>query len=283
MGHDYGVQPKFLSVTPTRDNVAAPGNRLADKHARLFHGKTLDEWLMIQLWSSKYLGRAYYVCETRSHLNKLAPLADKYDIELLVRPEGMLHPLADTGGLPITYGVKKALESEWFPLIQTPFVVAPCRPPGFFDRMVEAYLNAFGNPDYARNQMWVMGGYESDLAYFTVDDEGVARQPKDIELYLNRNPKVRVSTTQHWIGFTHWWDSYWRSAAGRYDLTISPVIVNIEPWEDIHIDTQDNWDWAEYWFEKKILSQGEDCYERYRESWRTEALRNGRDRVPENG
>jgi hypothetical protein len=266
MGHDYGVPIRFLSVTPTRDNEAAPGNRLVDKHSRLFHGKTLDEWLMIQLWSSKYLGHAYFVCETLAHHDKLLPMADKYGIELLVRPEGMLHPIADTGGIPISWGVKKALEREWFPLIQTPFVVAPCRPPGFFDMMVEAYLAAFGNPDYCRGQMWVMGGYKADSAYFEVGADGVGTQPTK-ELYLNQNPATRLSTTQHWVGFTHWWQAAWPLGAARHDLAISPVMVEIEPWMDIHIDTQDQWEWAEYWFEKKILSQGEDCYERYRESW----------------
>lgn len=258
MGHDYGIPLKFLSVTPTRDNDAAPGNRLSDKHSRLFHGKTLDEWLMLQLWSSKYLGRAYFVCETLAHRNRLEPLADKYGIELLVRPEGMLHPLADTGGVPIGWGVTQALKNEWFPLVQTPFVVAPCRPPGFFDMMAEAYMKKFKNPDYSPSQMWVMGGFESDLAFFGVGDDGVARQPKDVEVYLNRNPRTRLSTTQHWIGFTHWYTSYWPIPASRHDLDISPVMVEIEPWMDIHIDTQDNWDWAEYWFEKKILSQGID-------------------------
>lgn len=265
MAHDYGVPPRFLSVTPTRDNDAAPGNRLADKHSRLFHGKTLDEWLMIQLWSSKYLGKAVFVCETEEHRDKLIPLAEKYGVALYVRPNGMLHPIADTGGMPISWAARKTLDVEWYPLICTPFVVAPCRPPGFFDMLVEAYLKAFGNPDYSRSQMWVMGGYEMDGALFENDEAGVGRQLGTI--YLNKNPVARQSTTQHWMGFTHWWMSAWPLAAARHDLAIAPIIIDIEPWQDIHIDTQDQWDWAEYWFEKKILSRGENCYIKYRESW----------------
>jgi hypothetical protein len=265
MGHDYGVDPKFLAISITRDNVAAPGNRLVDKHSRLFFGKTLDEWCAIQVWSSKRAARHVFVAETEAHKEKLLYLHDRYGCDIFVRPKGMLAQMADTGGVPLVWATNKALAEEWHPLVTQPFVVSPCRPPGFFDRMTEEYLKAFPNPDTSRTQMWIMGGCETDFAYFIKDGNGVGNQPKDIELYLNRNTAARVATTQHWMGFSHWWVHYQGIAAGRHDLTISPTLYDIPPWQDIHIDTADNWEWAEYWFGKKI--GGIEAYEQYRETW----------------
>lgn len=271
MGHDYGVPLRFLSVTPTRDNEAAPGNRLADKHSRLFHGKTLDEWLMIQLWSSKYCGKAIFVCETEAHRGKLQPMAGKYGVELIVRPREMLHPINDTGGLPIYCGIMHALKSDYYSLITSPFVVSPCRPPGFFDRMVEHYLRLIATcPDYERGRAWVMGAYDLDGAMFELDEHSTGTQLGTV--YLNKNPLSRFSTTQHWIAATWWYLASLPITVSRHDLSLRPKIFDIKPWEDIHIDTQDQWEWAEYWFGKKILSQGEDCYERYRETWETQTI-----------
>jgi hypothetical protein len=265
MGHDYGVPLTFLSITPTRDNVAAPGNRLADKHARLFHGKTLDEWTMLQLWSSKYLGKAFFVCETEEHYGKLLPVAQKYGVELLVRPREMLHPVNDTGTLPIMYGFREAMARDYYSLVMTPFVVSPCRPPGFFDYMVEQYLRLMPGPDYEKGQAWIMGASEADGVFYEKDGEDRGRQLGAI--YLNKNPEFRFTSTQHWLGATWWYEARVVVANSRHDLSFAPKLFDIEPWQDIHIDTLDQWEWAEYWFAKKILSQGEDCYHRYRESW----------------
>jgi hypothetical protein len=265
MGHDYNVPLRFLSITPTRDNEAAPGNRLADKHTRLFHGKTLDEWTMIQLWSSKYLGKAVFVCETEEHKAKLSEMAAKYDIKLMVRPRQMLHEVNDTGGMPISWAARQLLKTDYYSLITTPFVVSPCRPPGFFDLMVERYQKLFGNPDWNVGQMWVMGLHDVDGAMFEVDSDNYGNQLGAV--YLNKNPKIRFGTTGHWMGWTHWWMNYWPIAAARLDLTVRPKVYDIPWWQDIHIDTMEQWEMAEYWFAKEILSLGEDCYDRYRASW----------------
>jgi hypothetical protein len=268
MGHDYGVPLRFLSVTPTRDNDAAPGNRLADKHSRLFHGKTLDEWTMIQLWSSKYLGKAIFVCETEMHKMKLQPIAIRYGVELIVRPREMLHPINDTGGLPIYYGIIHALKTDYYSLISPAFVVSPCRKPGFFDNMVENYLELVAsNPDFERGQALVVAASEIDGAMFEQDESGVWQQLGSV--YLNRNPKTRLSIMNHWMGATWWYIASLPVTVSRHDLSLHPKLYDVEPWEDIHIDTEDQWDAAEYWFGVKILNKlGKDCYERYRASWK---------------
>jgi hypothetical protein len=265
MGHDYGVDLRILSVTPTRDNIAAPGNRIPDKHSRLFHGKTLDEWTMLQLWSSKSISKAIFVCETMEHADRLEPMAAKYGVELMVRPKQMLHPLNDTGGLPIVWAYKQAMERTFYTLVTCPFVVSPCRPPGFFDEMTAFYCKTFGNPDWIYGYPQVTGGYSSYLTLFDVDKDGRATQVS--KSHLNYNPMLRVSALNHALMATWWYEAQLVFERGRRDLSVSPIIWEIEPWMDIHIDTEDQWKEAEFWFGEKILSKGEDCYERYRSTW----------------
>ena len=86
----YDVPLRVLSISPTRDGLVNPSRRLPDKHSRKMCGKTLDEWTMIQLWSSKYVSRSVFVCETEKHRERLAPLAEKYGADLMVRSPELL-------------------------------------------------------------------------------------------------------------------------------------------------------------------------------------------------
>lgn len=265
MPHEYPVKLTVLSITPTRDNVAVPSLRLPDKHSRLFCGKTLDEWTMIQLWSSKSITHSIFVCETLEHAERLGPLARQYGVELMVRPEAMLHRLNDSGSIPIFWAYRKATRENFYTLLTTPFVVAPCRPPGFFDDMVEFYCSRFGNPDFTtRHGAEVLGGYPSDITEFeTVNGVGKQRGTP----YINLNPEVRITQFNHWLRAAWYYEGMQMLANSRHDVSLSPVIWEIEPWMDIHIDTEEQWQNAEYWFEKKILSLGDDPYRRYRETW----------------
>jgi len=264
MAHDYNVPLTVLSITPTRDNDAAPGGRLPDKHSRLFCGKTLDEWTMIQLWSSQSITHKIFVCETYEHMKKLAEPAVKYDVELMVRPASMLHPLNDSGSIVGTWAFKKALEKDWCSLITTPLVVTPCRPPGFFDAMVSFYQQKIGNPDYTRQDALVYAGYASDITSFEIEN-GKGKQLG--QAYLNKNYKLRSTKFSHFVAATWWYEAYLTLQQSRHDVALHPIFYDIEPWMDCHIDTEDEWKEAEFWFREKILSQGEQCYERYRWGW----------------
>jgi hypothetical protein len=265
MAHDYDVPLRFLAVTITRDNEVAPGGRLPDKHSRLFCGKTLDEWCALQVWSSEYAGRHVFVAETEEHAKKLQYLKDKYAVMVYVRPRDMLHPLNDSGAVPLHWATQLALSDEFHTLITHPFVVSPCRPPGFFDRMVEEYKKMMLAPEWSRVQLWVMAGHPSPMAMFRVDEHGVGTQLG--EDYTNENHAWRLSCCSHWLALSHWWLGYYAGVIAQTNTKVHPTLFDIEPWMDTHIDNQEQWELCEYWFAKKILSQGEDCYERYRQSW----------------
>lgn len=265
--HDFGVEPTILTVTPTRDNAAAPGRRLADKHSRLFCGKTLDEWLMIQLETSRCVRKSIFVAETLDHAERLERMVldRKFSkIAIVPRPRDMLAPINDSGAIPINWAVEREFQFDWFTFISSPFVVSPCRPPGFFDNMVEEYQLVMSNPDYTRGSAIVCGGYPTDQMLWDKTDGGWVQRGIP---YLNRSPQTRGSITNHWLAASWWYRANAILAASRHDIAFNPSIFDIEPWMDIHIDTEEDWDAAEFWFQKKILSKGEDCYETYRRSW----------------
>lgn len=266
MAHDYDVPLRFLAVTITRDNEAAPGGRLPDKHSRLFHGKTLDEWTAIQVWSSKYAGRHIYVAETEEHAEKLQYLK-KYGCDIWVRPKDMLHPINDSGAVPLHWATKKALAEDFHTLLTHAFVVSPCRPPGFFDRMVEEYKEMMAAPEWSKVQLWVLAGHKTPMGLFNLDKWRVGTQLG--EDYTNENHDWRMSCFSHFLALSHWWLSYYEGVIAKLDTKIRPTIFDVEPWIDTHIDDLEQWELAEYWFGKKILSQGEDCYERYRAGWQS--------------
>jgi len=261
MGHDYGVSLRVLSITPTRDNDVAPGNRLADKHSRLFCGKTLDEWTMLQLWSSKSNIKKVFVCETIEHAGKMELMAHKYEVELMVRPRDMLHPMNDTGCLPIVWAGTKQLQEEYYTLVTTPLVVSPCRPPGFFDYMIDEYCSRVRSPDYERNYPVLTAAWGGDADVYNM----VGGRGKPLgEPYLNKNENWRFTNHSHWIGAGWWYAANYAMIFSRQPMVDNPMLYDIEPWMDIHIDTEDHWKEAEFWFREKILSKGEDCYESYR-------------------
>lgn len=266
----YDVPLRVLSLTPTRDGVVNPSHRLPDKHSRLFCGKTLDEWTMLQLWSSKHVSKAVFVCETENHAIRLSGKAKKYDVELIVRPREMLHPINDSGALVLLYGLLHMLMDDYYSLLMTPFVVSPLRPPGFFDHMVEVYLDKMNCPDESTLCPMVVGAHEyPDRTQWKENEQG---RGENISHYTfnSISPGWWETRTQHWICAT-----WFYVARSLYDFTrqakdegvLKPIFFELPEWTEIHIDTEENWKEAEYWFKEKILSQGEDCYHKYREGW----------------
>jgi hypothetical protein len=269
----YDVQPSLLAVVPTRDGYANPSRRMPDKHTRLLHGKTLDEWKMLQLWSSKYLGKALFVCETEAHKERLQPLADKYDVELFVRPAELLHPINDSGSYVTWAGLQHALKTRYYTFLMMPFVVAPCYPPGLIDWLVDEYLRIMPGIDIPQGAGAILGGYPTDVTGYSMwveEDKGFYRRiaPNPLEplrRYMMLNSQIALWSTRMYEGMMYKWFARGDKLCGEYQ----PKIVEIEPWMDIHIDTESDWEAAEYWFGKKILSKGENCYVEYRNTWKT--------------
>ena len=131
--------------------------------------------------------------------------------------------------------------------------------------MVDNYLAISRNPDYTRGQAIMVGGYPTDVTLWDLGDDGHGTQHG--VPYLNRNPKTRASVTNHWIAASWWHRANAILSASRHDVSLKPLFFEIEPWMDIHIDTEEDWEMAEDWFRRKILSKGADCYETYRRSW----------------
>lgn len=283
----YGVPLRVLSVTPTRDGYRMPSRRMADKHTRTMYGKTLDEWCMLAMWSNECIAHQVFVCETKEHADRLAPIAEKYDVELVVRPPDMLHPANDTGGLPIRWGCDKAMadaraKGEWYGLITTPFVVAPLKRPGLFDEMRTHYIATINNPDYQHSYPCVMGMLANPPGWFW-QDHGPGTSAEMVigntgRAEYNDMPRAYYGVLQHFIASSWAWFNFQDFVMSRAKVTgigVYDVIpFNVAWWEDLHIDTQDQWDVAEWAFGKYLGGvEAEDRYREYRNGWAADAVK----------
>jgi CMP-N-acetylneuraminic acid synthetase len=268
----YGFPPRMIAIVPTRDGYKSPSRRMADKSTRLMLGKTLDEWAMIQLRCCKYVDTIIFVCETMEHSMRLSPLAMDYDVKLMVRPQDMLHPINDTGGLPVLWAAQEAFKTDWWSFITTPFNCTPCRKPGLFDRMVEFYMTKVDNPDWTPGPACVMAGSKSDYWFGHMDKSGRVQPAQQEGVAYNVHPTRYQTMMNHHISASWWWIPTQILAFSRALESAAlypPWIYEIEPWEDTHIDKESDWEAAEYYLKTKILDvYGEDCYERYRDTWR---------------
>lgn len=272
IANNYDVPLEVLSVTPTRDPERNPSRRLADKHGRLFCGKTLDEWCAIQMWSNQCIARQIFVAETPDHATRLQALLGKYDVEVISRPRGMLHPVCDTGGLPIKYGVAHAFKTGWYPLITTPFVVSPCRRPGLYDDLVAHYLKMVKNPDRETGQSQVIAMVKDPPGWLWQDrGEGTQAEmvlPKT-GVSFNDYPNAWTGCLQHFVAASWQWLAFGTVADSRAPIpnlgVYSVYPYPIEDWEDAHIDTEEQWQRAEWQFQHNVLDKlGPDCYQEYR-------------------
>jgi len=284
--NSYKVPLRVLSVTPTRDGYVMPSRRLPDKHIRLFAGKTLDEWCMIQMATNRCIARQVFVCETKAHVERLIPIAKRWGVELIVRPRDMLHPANDTGGLPTRWGVDWAMEEardqgDWYGLTTTPFVVTPCRRPGLFDELHAYYLTEINNPDYQYGYPCVMGMVPDPVGWFW-EDRGPGTPAQMVlgqtgRAEFNQLPRAYTGIMSHWIAaswaWTHFQDFVMSRAKvkglGEYDV----IPFRVEEWEDLHIDTEEQWQRAEYEFLRHFGGSGEEAEKRYleyRKTWNQE-------------
>jgi len=245
------------------------------------YGKTLDEWCMVAIWSNECVAHQVFVCETKEHADRLAPIAEKYGVELVVRPPDMLHPANDTGGLPIRWGCDHAMEQErkrggWYGLITTPFVITPCKRPGLYDEMRAHYIKSINNPDYQHNYPCVMGLMPNPQGWLWQDDgAGTSAQMvigKSGRAEYNDMPNAYYGLLQHFIAASWSWFNfqdfvYSRAKVqgiGVYDVIPFPIAW----WEDCHIDTEAEWEQAEWAFGKYLGGAAAmDRYLEYRAGW----------------
>lgn len=269
------MNPLVLAVTITRDGYANPSRRLPDKHTRLFHGKTLDEWWCIRCWSTKYISNFVMVGETEEHCARIRPMVESYGGEVVCRPRAHLHTLADTGGYPMRHGMRymEAKHGEYNLCIQN-FVVNPCYPPGLWDKAVERYMELAGDPELSKGFNALSLVYHPQDTFFQenfpnrgqVVGNITANTGKDSTRWATTDGCSIVSPEYLYYAWLRYFAGDWTvSYGGDQGIMIMPVPW----WTNTHIDHDYEWDLASYCFEKYI-GDGETAfrkYAEYRDSW----------------
>jgi hypothetical protein len=264
-----GTQRSIVRIAPTRDGFANPSERLPQKHSGLLHGKTPDEWWALQSWSSELITTSILVAETQKHADRLHEQLGKYGIVIIPRPETMNHPSQDSGGFPTNWGYWWAQKSIGnIQYVIPDFVVNPLRKPGDYDRMIRAFDAKMcnPNPDAVGDVRYMTSAARTDQSFFRLDGERLMPQ------YQNNIGNSRFWPTYSTVGtLTVCTPEYYEFArivtgAGTFHFFEGhPWLFEVEPWQEVHIDDQEQWDLAEFWMARKI--GGVEAFEEYRKSW----------------
>jgi len=255
-----------VCMSMTRDGYKNPSRRVPDKHTRLFHGRTLDEWFCISCWASKEIDLAVLVCENPEHVERLQPLVDQYGVKLLSRPADMeSDPMCDSGGYPMNWGLEELQKSLFITVLCWTYVVNPVRPPEIWDLIIQDFRRRASNPDFVKGPLVEISGTPTDLTFLWYDKEsGRARaMVSEREAYINIGT-FAVATPRWKVAWEHF-AQLGMPGAKPYEPWLYPV----DPWTKVHIDEEWEWDLAEYWFGHHI-GEGDEAYKAYvdyRESW----------------
>jgi hypothetical protein len=277
------MKPRVLIVAPTRDGYANPSRRLADKHTRLFHGRTLDEWYCIRCWASRYCTAFALVGETEEHCERIRPMVESYGGEVICRPEGYLHPLEDTGGQPIRYGYRIMTERHGpYNLVVNNFVVNPVMPPDLLDRGVERFIEVSQDVEVAtgmQNLEPMVPNPPEVMKELGAD----GRAHLAGSMFMNTS-KVggRYKTSIGWnVGRPDFFEWAWMitmagvtKLVGQATTDMGTIPFEVPWWTDIHIDTEDDWRHAEWQFGTYIGTGlgAFQKYKEYRDNWRIAEL-----------
>jgi len=277
MRGDFKVEipnPKVLAVTCTRDGYANPSRRLPDKHIRLFHGRTLDEWYAIRCWASQYVTDWCIVGETEEHCDRIRPMMERYGGTVICRPPEFLHPIEDTGGMPMRYGMQEMVRMKgWYNCVVNNFVVNPVLPPNFFDRMVYEFIRQRETCEDSMGIAVLQPVYHPQEIFFEELPngrlKGVGQRMTNSGKASNRWAAAGGATVTNIDMSLLIWNA---CLAGNWKFlskSQGPMKMEVPKWTDKHIDTEDEWAEAEFWFGKKI-GVGDaalEAYSEYREGW----------------
>ena len=268
--------PRILAGSITRDGYANPSRRLADKHIRLFHGRTLDEWFAIRCWASQYVTDWYIVGETEEHCERIRPLMEQYGGEVICREAAHLHPIEDTGGVPMRYGLRVMLERHgWYNGVIQNFVVNPVHPPDYFDNMVKEFVRQYrGGAEGNEGPVVLQPVFRPQLSFYAelpngrIQIQGPPTQNtgKSSDRWATMGG-ITISSVDYLL---HSWQLFfagdWRLAFGG---EAGQMKMEVPWWTEVHIDTDEEWDLAEFWF-GKYIGVGDNAlqaYATYREGW----------------
>ena len=264
-----GTKRTVVRIAPTRDGFANPSERFPTKHTGLLSGKTCDEWWAIQSWASKEITLSILIGETPEHCERIKPLVEPYGVIVLCRPETMNHSSQDSGGFPTWFGFEYARKYvDNINYVIPDFVVNPLRKPDDYDRMIRAFDKkmASPNPDAVGGSRTMMSACRTDLSYHLLDgDRLVPQYVSDIGnsrywLAYATVATLSISTT----GFYEWMRLITEAGSSQF-FPGKPWLFEIEEWQELHMDHPDQWDLAEFWFDRKI--GGIEAYRDYRKTW----------------
>jgi CMP-N-acetylneuraminic acid synthetase len=237
-GIDSHFKPKVVAVIPARGG----STRLPDKNMRLFAGRPLVAWSIIQAMNSLTIDEVWVTSDSK----RILELAASLGARCFERTE------AESDDAPGWVPILKVCREVMRPLdvLVGLMATSPLRMPHDIDRAVSKY---FSQKDRADKFLISVARIHEDYRWRIMNDECVEPLPP-ID-----NHNCRYDGAEHVSTFAE----YEHSISEQGDATFY-VPYFLEEWQAIDVNSADQLRLAELIFYDKILSSGLNPYEVYR-------------------
>lgn len=229
--------------------------RIPRKNVKLFCGRPLVEWTIVQALQSEGVSRVILSTDD----DEIACIGKKYDIEIFRRPS---MPDNVSGAVPVKMAVERLNASgykveDFISLLPT----HPCRKPDDIDKAISLYYS-YAKPMGTELVSCVRlntGFYIPQPSQIGLVTKAKYWYPSYVEDILVDDGLLSISNFESYqklIQTVHGDRKYFlkiRRKVNRLQPYIVPFIN--EYWQLLDIDTDESWEWCEYFFEKKGLRE----------------------------
>ena len=215
---------------------------IPNKNIKVFCGKPLVEWTIIQAKNSKKINKIYLSSDS----NKILKIGKKYKINLIKRPKKISGDYA-TSESAIIHAIKNFYDFKIRPIVMLE-PTAPLRKINDIDNLIR---------DFNKNR-WDSGFTASQLNEFLIWDRKKKNNYKSLnydfknrgQRQLNSRKQCFVENSIAYIFKPNIILKYKNRIAGKIGITKNEI------WQSFEIDEKDDWDLVETIFKRKIKQNG---------------------------
>lgn len=235
---DEHGKPRIIVVIPARGGSA----RLPDKNMRMFAGRPLVAWSVIQAVNSLTVDEVW----VSSDSDRILDCAEKHGAKSFLRPD--VEDDDAPGYVPMLQLIQKIAKPDDVFVGMLP--TSPLRKPDDIDKAVKKW---FDSPEHGDKMLMTVARIHEDFRLKLVNDDYVIPLPPSENNNCRFDGSLHISTR----------------ATYEHDMEVHGENVYfipylIEEWQALDINTANQLRFAEMIFYDRILSEGLNPYEVYR-------------------
>jgi len=235
--------------------------RMPGKNMKLFCGKPLVEWSLIQCKYSKYIAKTYLVTDSQ----EIADLGKQYDARIVWQTQEQIDTAEVAGQMGGPYslwlGLEAAMKEETVNGVFTMLPTNPLRRVDDLDRCVDIMRVDDRYPIISMVR-------KKDIALFQTDGTIATWE------LLDKSGKYLITNSAEQFWLVHQFRRYYFKSEGVFNTpvewlenkegiaTLKPVFDEL--WQEYDIDFQEEFEVCEFWMDRKILEgRGDEVYKEY--------------------